>query len=630
MDPSDVGGIVPAHPVSQPLAIPPTVPSGSPMVGSCTSSTSRSSHGPVQEEAGEDDGCVSTPCLGLDEYYDVMVVGMSGMGKSTTSDKMIIAKLTDQLDPQLDGNENEPVIEGAKFTKHKLTFWTAGGLPENMEECVAEYLKNLHFYGVLKDSHLEVNKSRKDQDVNPITSSCQLVSNEVNGMRVLDVPGFFSVQAEEPALGMRQPVSRLEEDIHTCTHNHLAIMREILRIQSTMNVAFRRILYFLPVRGPLGRQTRVLRQDLFLLAQYFGPTIFECMVLIATIQPRLSVMNIPGGLFSVEECEATRITFKETLESVLSSYPRRAPLSPPVVFVSLLDTGKSIVEKIKTAEVEEDYLELSFDPGVCVKCAITIRWLEKEKVGCIPVGGKGNVIPYGDSYCHPIFLPRNRRPHKIEVEGRVTYIVLSPSKEGRRAAQSSEEICHNCKQPPGSEGCMKVGDPYLIAMVEGEDTEIKVDHTNHIEEHRGLDQSTEVVPEDEGADQEGGVAGREERAAGKEKRSRGRKKGIEVRKKRGDQGRRKREGRDDRGRGKGEGGVRLEEEPQGILLEEEEEEDPTACRSPQPVSMAEDDGNATSEMVMPSRRTSNHTGPNSHKPCDQSLLEEAGLADVKG
>jgi ABC-type dipeptide/oligopeptide/nickel transport system ATPase component len=30
--------------------------------------------------------------LELDTYYDIMVVGMSGMGKSTTSDKMVIAK----------------------------------------------------------------------------------------------------------------------------------------------------------------------------------------------------------------------------------------------------------------------------------------------------------------------------------------------------------------------------------------------------------------------------------------------------------------------------------------------------------------------------------------------------------
>ena len=237
-------------------------------------------------------------------------------------------------------------------------------------------------------------------------------------MRVLDVPGFFGVQDEECDTMPRQPAPSLEEDIHRGTDNHLRIMRDILRIQSTMKMAFRRILYFLPVRGPLGRQTRVLRQELLLLTRYFGPTIFEFMVLIATVPPRYSTMDIPGGILSDKELEDTKLVFKKTLEKILMAYPLyKIPLDPPVVPISLLDTGKSIVEKIKAAKVHGNYLELAFDAGVCAKCSCTIQWAEKEKVDCIPVGrDESFVTPYEKSLCHPIFLLKNCSLCKIEEE----------------------------------------------------------------------------------------------------------------------------------------------------------------------------------------------------------------------
>lgn len=644
---------------------------------------------PVQERA-ERDAVISTISLDLDGYYDVMVVGMSGMGKSTTSDKMVIAKRVGQPDPQLeersdeivrpepgaqqdpqlegssdeivrpkpgerqdpqlegrsdeivrpkpteqrdlaelDGNDAELTIKGKKLMMHNLTFWTACSLPEGLWDRVGLFLKNLHFARVLEDSTKEINDARKEQEINPITSACQLVSNEATKMRVLDVPGFFGVQSAAPRT--RQSASSLlQDDIHETAHNHLIIMRDVLRIQSAMKMVFRRILYFLPGRGPLDKQTKVLRQDLLLLAKYFGPLIFKSMILIATVQPRWSIKKgLQNELFSEEECEDTRFVFKQTLEDILLPYPHKAPLEPPVVYVSLLDTGESIVEKIKKAAVQEEFLELVFDRGMCVKCSSTIQWLEDQMVECIPVGGDENdVIPYDDSLCHPIFLPRNRRPHKIEVENGVTYIVLSEPNGRRRGEAPSEEVCHNCKQPPGSRGCWKVGTPYPIDMEEGESRKIDVDHTNHVEEHRGLVQSTEVVPEDEneGAGRggerggaQGGERGGEKRRPGREKRD-GRERG-------GKGGRPSREGRLGRGGHGRKGTVRLEEEeeePQPVLRAQDR------VNSPE-VSMAEDEGGHTSEMVVPTdRRRKKHNNSNSHRPCDQSDLAEAGLADVKG
>ena len=96
-------------------------PSLSPMVRS-DSHPSRPLH---TQEHGEDDTAVSNVCLNLEDYYDVMILGYTGMGKSTTSDKIIIAKLVEAVSQEDD--ENELKVEGHKLTIEDFTFWNATG-----------------------------------------------------------------------------------------------------------------------------------------------------------------------------------------------------------------------------------------------------------------------------------------------------------------------------------------------------------------------------------------------------------------------------------------------------------------------------------------------------------------------
>ncbi len=68
------------------------------------------------------------------------------------------------------------------------------------------------------------------------------------------------------------------------------------------------------------------------------------------------------------------------------------------------------------------------------------------------------------------------------------------------------------------------------------------------------------------------------------------------------------------------------------LLEEDdagdETQDPLSGHSAY-VSMAEDNGGHSSEMVIAHNATK-PDGPNSHHPCEQSLLAQTGFADMKG
>ena len=71
---------------------------------------------------------------------------------------------------------------------------------------------------------------------------------------------------------------------------NLRIMRKILHIQTVMNMRFKRILYFLPVRGPLERASGVLQLELKVLTHYFGPSVIRKIVVVATNPPRMGRM----------------------------------------------------------------------------------------------------------------------------------------------------------------------------------------------------------------------------------------------------------------------------------------------------------------------------------------------------
>ena len=443
---------------------------------------------PPPQEGGSADSAVGVAIE--EEYYDVMMVGITGQGKTTTSDKMLVANPSKELAGQSEREHKRTL------TVKDLTLWTISRTPKDLNDFGGH-----DPHQTLHDPQKYLDDFRKAQELNPITSSCQLISNELSRMRILDVPGFFGVPVHgeiEQTPWIDDSSSPLEKDIHKFTCNHLAIMRDILRVQSTMRMKFKRILYFLPVKGPLVRPSMVLRQELILLARYFGRSIFESMVLVATVSSHLSKMDdMQGKLFTDSEAKTTRTKFQETLRDILGLHPDSSTPYPPVIFISLLDTGEEIVDMVRRADVQKNSLELIFDPGVCVKCSCIIHWLESERVEVIPTGKKASdVLPYSESRCHPIFLPRNRHPHKIEKEFGITYVLLSQHNESG-GGNSSEEVCHRCKQPPGTEGCMKVGEVYTMELAAGGSAEVKVDHTNHIEQHRALHQTADTACDDD-------------------------------------------------------------------------------------------------------------------------------------
>ena len=61
------------------------------------------------------------------------------------------------------------------------------------------------------------------------------------------------------------------------------IIRWVMRAQIQFQLKVRRIVYFLPGRGPL--EKAVIQEELRVLYHYFGKDIFDCMVVAATNSP---------------------------------------------------------------------------------------------------------------------------------------------------------------------------------------------------------------------------------------------------------------------------------------------------------------------------------------------------------
>ena len=143
----------------------------------------------------------------------------------------------------------------------------------------------------------------------------------------------------------------------------------------------------------------------------------------------------------------------------------------------MLDKCENIVEKVKGAKVTKSSLELSFDPGICIKCSCSIKETEGKEVL------KGTFIPYNKAFCHPLFIPKYDELEDIFTVNGMRNLVLN--KTHGRGHDPSDEVCHKCRKSPGEEGCLLVGTKYEIT-IQGKQVGILVDHTNMVEKHRML------------------------------------------------------------------------------------------------------------------------------------------------
>lgn len=405
------------------------------------------------------------------KYYDIMVIGKTGAGKSTTADKLLIANPNNEN--YLGMPDEEPTRDDASgCIKHcDMYMWHLSDKKDEVER-VSLRLKNLVFYRSLENPHDHVNESRSNGTYGS-TEQCELLSNDSTNIRVLDVPGFYGSDA------CPTEIRNARDGAAATTENDLSIMRKILHIKMAKNFKFHRIVYFLPEKGALERDNQVLQTEIRIMENYFSRSIFQSMVVVATYPASVyKLFSRKNDLFPPEDMAKTRLYFQRAMQRVFKTDD--AP-QPPIIFISMFDTCEDIYYKIRHSQVAKEGVDLEFNPSTCARCSIKIGTLREDEtnvehkddlLATCTHSDWASAIPYEDSTCHPMLIPKYSTLQKIA--GEIAHLITFKLFLGKWPCyRSLEEVCINCGECPKSRDCIRVRTNF---------GEIRVDHTSTVDE----------------------------------------------------------------------------------------------------------------------------------------------------
>jgi GTP-binding protein EngB required for normal cell division len=274
-------------------------------------------------------------------------------------------------------------------------------LARKLKNCVVSATRNQPWEEFESNHSKFVNEdpSGVTNDGESATEACVLLSNEKSRLRVLDTPGF--------AYG-----NKLDKSFW--------ILQSILEQQEEKKLAFGRVLYFLPQRGPLERADGTLQEEIQLIQNFLGDEVFNVMVVIVTNSYK---KGKPETKMDKDDIEKTKLAFSRSMENITTMK------CPPIIYLPYLQKDVTAILSVTVlndipirkplivrfegpateAKVKEE-LERNKDVKLefhekCQKCSTVVIYSENSK-GKVPTRAiikkeRGSLmVSYKSSKCH--------------------------------------------------------------------------------------------------------------------------------------------------------------------------------------------------------------------------------------